>query len=279
MSLTLVPASQYSIEELTTIYNHTRVDYLVPMPMSVDVLAEYIHDFDVRLDLSAVALDEDGQFAGLGMLGQRGDLAWVTRLGVIPDVRRKGTGAAIMNRLLEGARQIKARAVYLEVIKNNTPAYNLFLKNGFTETEEYLVMRRAPIPPTLEPQGKLSWLFRKDALALLRTIPHPLTWINARSSMENASNLQGFRISLPDSSKGWLVYRHKKFSLTHLVLYTEEGDPVGVAKNLLIYLHRQYRREDTYAENIHVYDPHLPALQELGYFEAFRRIEMKLELS
>lgn len=30
----LIPTSQFTIEQLTAIYNQTRVDYLVPMPMN-----------------------------------------------------------------------------------------------------------------------------------------------------------------------------------------------------------------------------------------------------
>jgi len=91
MTLQLVPASQYMIEELAGIYNQTRVDYLIPMPMNEEGLAEYVHDFDIDLDHSAVALI-DGNLAGLGMLGVRGEECWVTRLGVLPNNRRVGIG-------------------------------------------------------------------------------------------------------------------------------------------------------------------------------------------
>ena len=97
MGLNVLPASQFTTEELTDFYNQTRVDYLVPMPMSVDVMAEYIHDFDVDLELSPVIKDnETGQFLGLGMLGVRDDSTWITRLGVLPNIRRSGAGAAAM---------------------------------------------------------------------------------------------------------------------------------------------------------------------------------------
>jgi ribosomal protein S18 acetylase RimI-like enzyme len=275
MGLSILPASQFSTEELTDFYNATRVDYLVPMPMSVDVMAEYIHDFDVDLDLSPIIKDsETGQFLGLGMLGVRGENTWITRLGVLPNIRRSGAGAAAMNAMFEASRQIHAKKTILEVIKDNTPAQTLFEKNNFRETRELLVLRRAPIRPPLSPEGHITWLYRKDALAALRTYPHPLTWINALTSMENASMFQGFSIELDDGTRGWLVYRHKKHSIAHLVLHTEQGNPVKMARNILLYLHLQYHRMDAYAENFSADDPHLPAFFDLGYFEAFRRIEM-----
>ena len=275
MTLKITPAAKFTLDELTYFYNQTRVDYLVPMPMSVDVMGEYIHDFDVNLQLSPVVHDaETGQFLGLGMLGVRDDRTWITRLGVLPSIRRSGAGAAAMDTMLENSRKIGAKKVILEVIKNNTPAQTLFKKNSFRQTIEFLVLRRAPLRPPLSPEGEITWLYRKDALAALRSYPYPLTWINALESMKNASMFQGFELNLKSGAKAWMVYRHKKHSITHFVFHTERGNPAKMARHLLLYLHLQYHRMDAYAENFFADDPHLPAFYDLGYFEAFRRIEM-----
>ena len=85
---------------------------------------------------------------------------------------------------------------------------------------------------------------------------------------------QGFSLELKDGTRGWLVYRHKKHSITHFVFHTERGNPVKMARNILLYLHLQHHRMDAYAENFAADDPHLPAFFNLGYFEAFRRVEM-----
>ena len=275
MGLKTLPASQFTTEELTDFYNQTRIDYLVPMPMSVDVMAEYIHDFDVDLEHSPIIQDEETEdFLGLGMLGVRDDKTWITRLGVTPASRKRGAAAAIMNVFFEASKELRAKKTILEVIKNNIPAQTLFEKNGFNKTKELVVLRRAPLRPPLSPEGHITWLYRKDALKALRSYPHSLTWINALTSMENASMFQGFALELKDGTKGWLVYRHKKHSITHFVFHTERGNPVKMARNILLYLHLQHHRMDAYAENFSADDPHLPAFFDLGYFEAFRRIEM-----
>lgn len=273
--LTIIPAKEFSTEKLTDFYNQTRVDYLVPMPMSVEVMGEYIHDFDVNLDLSPIIFDEENnEFLGLGMLGVRGNKSWITRLGVTPNARRRGAGALVMQAMLEHSQKLGVKKTILEVIKNNTPAQTLFKKNGFERTKEFLVLRRAPIRPPLSPEGEITWLYRNDALAALRSYPHSLTWVNALASMENASMFQGFSIKCKDGTQGWMVYRHKKHSIAHFVFHTERGNPVKMARNILLYLHLQYHRMDAYAENFFADDPHLPAFFDLGYFEAFRRIEM-----
>ena len=213
------------------------------------------------------------------MLGFRRDIAWITRLGVIPSTRRTGAGSALMDRMLENAQRLGAREAHLEVIKNNEPAYRLFLKKGFVETGTYLVMRHAPRPLKGALQGETTWLGFDTAIETLKTYPLHLTWINALVSMQNSPNTEGLKLKLPNGATGWLVYRNTKFTLrstlSHLIMHTEQGDPHEVGRHLLAHLHTRYPHHDTYAENIPENDPHLPAFQALGYFTNFARIEMR----
>jgi len=279
MTIELIPAERFSMQELTELYNQTRVDYLVPMPMNADRLAEYVHDFDIDLAHSCVARTTDGQPLGLSMLGVRREKAWITRLGVLPASRRTGAGSALMDFMFAGATSLGLKETDLEVIKNNTPAYNLFLSKGFTETSEYLVMRRAPHPITNPLQGIVSWLKFDEALAILQSYPHHITWINAYESMRNSPDFEGLRIELPNGGAGWLVYRNTKYTLrstlSHLIIHTEHGNPQEVGAQLLLNLHNHYPHHDTYAENIFQGDPHLSAFKILGYFANFSRIEMR----
>ena len=64
----LIPADQFTIEQLTEAYNQTRVDYIVPMPMNAARLQEYIDVYDVELAASWVAVNEQDEPLGLGML-------------------------------------------------------------------------------------------------------------------------------------------------------------------------------------------------------------------
>jgi len=279
MSIELISADHFTLQELTELYNQTRVDYLVPMPMNADRLGEYVHDFDVDLHQSCIARDVDGKVLGLSMLGYRNQIAWITRLGVLPSSRRTGAGSALMDCMLENAEKLGAKETHLEVIKNNEPAYNLFLKKGFVETGTYLVMRHAPRPRENSLKGEITWLNFDSALAKLESYPGHLTWINAAKSMRNSTDTEGIHIILPNGSSGWLVYRNTKFTLrstlSHLIIHTEQGDPYEVGVQLLWRLHTHFPHHDTYAENIHENDPHLSAFQFIGYFPNFSRIEMR----
>ena len=273
-SIKLFPASQFTIEQLTAIYNQTRVDYLVPMPMNAARLSEYIHTYDVDLEHSLVAMQDD-RLLGVAMLGQRQDRAWITRLGVLPNTRRTGVGLALCEGLLEHAEGLGMRFQMLEVIKNNVPAHSLFLKLGFYETGELLVMRRSPIIPPPEPVvADAQRLDRIEALDLVGQNRGIQPWTNQSESLSNAADVSGLRLTLVDGSSGWLVYQRQKFLLTRFAFKTETGNPADMARAFLSHLHHQYPRLDTHIENIQVHDPHLGAFYESGYVESFRRIEM-----
>jgi hypothetical protein len=212
------------------------------------------------------------------MLGVRPEQTWITRLGVLPATRRSGVGSALIDCMIENAIASGVQKIQLEVIKNNAPAYHLFSCKDFKETGEYLVMRRAPHPASESLRGHVDWLDTDRALQALQMYPNHLTWINAPESMRNARDVEGLHLTLPDESAGWLVYRNTKFTLrstlSHLIIHTERGNPMQVGTQLLLNLHTQYAHHDTYAENIHKDDPHVPAFHALGYFENFSRIEM-----
>lgn len=273
--VSLIPANQFSLQELTDLYNQTRVDYIVPMPMNAARLQDYVFTYDVVLQHSLVAALPDGERLGVAMLGLRPNRGWMTRLGVLPSTRRHGAGRALMTGLLREAEKIGIPFAMLEVIKNNTPAHQLFLSLGFREKGELLVLRRPPIlPPPDPPVADAQRLDRAECLPLLRRVKTLQPWTNQPESLLHAEGIAGLHVTLPDGSRGWLVYQRQKFTLTRFIYQTESGDPAQVAAAFLAHLHHQYPRLDTQVENVRVNDPHLPAFYALGYLEAFRRIEM-----
>lgn len=278
-TLDLIPASAFSYEELVEAYNHTRVDYLVPMPMNAARLREYVETYSVDLDSSVVAVDGN-EVLGLAMLGVRANRAWLTRLGVIRSKRRRGTGWQMVTHLIAQARQKQADHVTLEVIKNNQPALSLFEKLGFSPTRELLVLRRPPSQPQIEPPPwvEMVALGYAEAVHLLQQRQAQASWLDEYESLINAGNLAAFHTTLADGSQGWLVYQNTVFQLARLVIQTDNGDPLAVGRALLHHLHTAHPVQDTKTENLPADDPHWPAFKEMGYLEMFERIEMALLL-
>ena len=276
--LVLHRASEFTLEELTNAYNQTRIDYIVPMPMNTRRLREYIHNYDVDMERSAVAT-LDGHILGISMLGVRPGHCWSTRLGVLPVKRRRGTGEALMRDNIRMARKLGADYVILEVIKDNKPAQKLFEKLGFRELRVLLILRR---PPGLLQKDvglyKVEHLGSDGAIALLHQRRSTPSWLDDTPSLIKAGNLAALRVELANGSRGWLVYQSTTFQLGRLVLQTETGDPREVARVLAHALHSKDPIKDTKTENLPLDDPHLPGLLDMGYLESFRRIEMRLDL-
>lgn len=274
----LIPASQFTFEELVAAYNQTRVDYIVPMPMNTARLREYAHNYDTDLEASAVAMIGD-QILGLAMLGVRSGHTWITRLGVLPVKRRMGTGQVLLEYLIDQSRRLEVDYILLEVIKNNVPAQQLFLKLGFRALRELLIIRRPPGPPPIDVGGySAQVLDYHQAVELLHQRRGVPSWLDETPSLKNAGSLAALRVELETGGWGWLVYQQTVFQLGRLVLQTEAGDPHKVARALIHALHTRHPAQDTKSENLPLTDPHWPALQEMGYIESFRRTEMQLDL-
>lgn len=278
ISCDLVPANTFDIQQLTDIYNHTRVDYVVPMPMSRAKMQEYIEVYDVDLAQSVVAMS-NGSAVGLGFLGRRGDNTWLTRLGIAPEGRQKGNGRRMMQGLISRSRSLEARAVILEVIKKNTPARHLFRALGFESIRDLLVIRRPPKqleePPA---EGTIKSVGYQEAINLVETRTDLPSWVTANRSLRNAGNLSALVAELPDGGRGWLVYQNTVFQLSRIVIETQRGDPFQVATSLLRHLHTIHPAQDTVVENLPADDIHWSAFKAVGYLTSFIRIEMKLDL-
>lgn len=278
--MNLLPASQFSIEDLTEAYNKTRVDYLVPMPMTPQRLAEYVRDYDVSLESSAVAVDE-GQIIGLCMLGLRGSHAWVTRLGVLPDLRKQHTGLHLVEHCLEQASQRAASEIFLEVIVGNTPAHNLFTRLGFLETRKLLILRRPPSQPAetqdyfaaLSKSATPTWLDHDQAVQLAAERGDLPAWTNRTETFRNVDGLRALHIEHSYGS-GWVSFEETAFQLRRIMIKTSGEMAIAPAYSLLHHLHSKFPLLDTIAENIPADTPDLAAFYALGYVASFVRIEM-----
>lgn len=274
MSINLIPASNYTIEELTAVYNDTRMDYIVPMPMNTAKMHEYIHLYDVNLDESIVAYEKD-KLMGLGMLGIRDacNCSWITRLGLVATSRGKGIGSKLMEGMLSNTDSLGIKHNVLEVIIGNDPAHGLFKKFGFEDERELLILRRAPSPVD-EPTTTTREMGRGEAIYYLKRREGFQAWTNQTESLARAKGVTGFNIETPDGGFGWLIFQRTLFNLSRLMFETSGGDPVEIMLELLRHLHHTYPNVDTYTENIPTKSRYLPAFTQMGYIEAFRRIEM-----
>jgi ribosomal protein S18 acetylase RimI-like enzyme len=280
-ALQIMPCSAYTADELAEIYNLTRVDYIVPMPMNGRRMADYIRQYDLDLAYSQVALDEAGQVVGLLMLGLRPLRMWITRLGIVPQARGAGIGNYLMNHALETSAQLGIRLLQLEVINGNEPAYRLFKKFGFEDLRELTVLRRSPSTPSS--QNAVLALPRalsdSEIAARLPRRDYVPAWTEETPSMLNGGEifaLRGFELTDENGEIGWLLYIWTPYQLSHLV-FSPNPSP-EMARGLLYYLHKLNPYHDTKTENVPRGHRSLDAFDALGYVEEFARTEMSLYL-
>lgn len=292
----LLPATDFTLEELTEAYNQTRTDYLIPMPMNPGRLQEYIVLYDIDLSCSRVAVIGES-IVGLGMLGLRAGLGWITRLGVLPEGRRKGVGSAVLRELLGEAVTKGATKAWLEVIKGNEPAHELFIKYNFLSTRELIVARRPPqsarAMSAVMSARKIHYLQHDEVVDLHCRRAERMNWLNSVETMRNVRrvaaatideevdrgplhevpNLSGIMIEFQDGSQGWVTYQATTLQLKRISVEVVRGDSTRVTADLLEFLHRLHGSQDAIIENIPD-DRRWLGFQQAGYFEVFRRIEM-----
>lgn len=80
-----------------------------------------------------VALDGE-RVVGYGGLCDYPDEAWVQTMAVVPAAQCRGTGALLLQTLLEEAQRRKQRVVSLEVRADNDAAQRLYARHGFART-------------------------------------------------------------------------------------------------------------------------------------------------
>jgi len=288
-----VPASQFTIDALTDAYNQTRVDYLVPMPMSPRRLADYVHDYDVSLDDSLVAV-LGGELLGLCMLGIRSERGWITRLGVLPTARRHHVGQRLMEQCVGHARALGLRELSLEVIIGNEPAHALFMRLGFKESQKLLILRRPPSAPPAAPASHdplattitTTWLNEQQIQQRANARSDRPAWTNQSETLANVGRARGLRIvDYAARSSGWVSYEETPLQLKHVIIGPDTGDSdqpdsgnCPPANLLLQRLHSRFPMLDAIAENVPADAPYTPDFYAQGYIESFARTEMLLRL-
>lgn len=116
--------------ELLDLFNRAYSDYLVPLGLDLATLGRIVESSDIDLAASPVA-ELEGAPVGFALLGIRGHEGWIGGMGVVPEERRRGLGAALTEAALEEARVRGVRIVRLEVLEQNEPAILLYARLGF----------------------------------------------------------------------------------------------------------------------------------------------------
>ncbi len=274
-------SSDYNYDELAHIFNETRIDYIVPMPMNGRRMEDYVRDYDVDLRNSLIVTDPDGHPAGMGMIAFREQRAWLTRLGVVPHLRHHKLGHMLMTGLIERAYALFAKHIQLEVIVGNEPAKRLFHRHGFEGERELSILNRPPARLETQPADDIQvTALEGEALHLClaeqrHTAP---SWLDESASLLKSEDITGFSACHRDGSSGWVLFRKARFQMSHFAINVPPTYADAMLTALFHTIHKSYPSLDAKMENFPAAAPGMAALQKIGYIEVFRRIEMHRDL-
>ena len=103
-----------------------------------------------------IAVDESGAPIGYGGVKVGGDHADVMTIGVAPQARGRGAGAAFLDALLDWARQAGAAEIFLDVRPSNEGAIALYNSRGFVEIGRRPRYFRNPVEEAVEMRAPLT---------------------------------------------------------------------------------------------------------------------------
>lgn len=202
-----VPASGYPAETLAALFTRGYQGYYVPMTLDPSAFHSLARLCDYDLARSRVAT-VGGAPAGVAVLAVRGSRGWIGGMGVVPEARGHGLGAALMRAVLAEARGLGLRSVDLEVLVQNAPAIRIYEALGFRRTRRLdvwsLEPRDVPAPAlAVEPLDARACLAAFDAFHPVRS-----PWQRDRATLEHVSDsLQALGCSRDGRLEGWALYR------------------------------------------------------------------------
>lgn len=122
MTMTLVPFSEQNLAGVCAVAKACFSD-----PWSDELFAKELGNEQVYY----IVAKEENEVVGFAALLFNGELGEILDIAVLPEKRKKGIGAALMNDLLEKVAEKNFLEVHLEVREGNKAAIALYEKYGF----------------------------------------------------------------------------------------------------------------------------------------------------
>lgn len=258
----LVRAARFSPAELAALCTAGYEGYYIPLAVDEAAFSFMANAWDYDLEASRVAVTE-GTPVGLAMLARRGEDGWIGGVGVSTAARRGGVGEALMRGVIDEARVLGVRRVWLEVLTQNEPAIALYEKLGFAHVRELEVWSLPGAPggsPAAPPKEAHNWIRAH------RSEREP--WQRADETVAHLEGVQGLEVE-----GGAAIVRVTGGRASILQLAGEA--PAGV--EALIELARGLGDPLSWL-NLPAADPAAPILERLGGQVDARQHEMVLEL-
>ncbi|AQY51171.1 hypothetical protein UE46_08990 [Listeria weihenstephanensis] len=135
---------QIELTQQVAVWNEAFSDYLVPAGMDE---ANFVARME-KLQLSSHAslvVKVGEELGGIALTGNRilggKHVSWIGGIAVVPKFRKQGLSRKLMNALLENDKANGIEQAWLEVISENTPARDLYLKLGYGAVNDLVFLK------------------------------------------------------------------------------------------------------------------------------------------
>lgn len=264
----------YTHAQLSDMNNTSFHGYSLPWIMTAEESAEYWRVNQADANASVAMHDQHGAFVGLARMDTRGLRGRCGSFSIVPEFR--GTGASILlaEQMVRVAREQGLKTLQLEVLAQNTRAFNVYEKVGFRTTRELLTLEVATssLPEAIALQVK--------AVPTERLLPDLHDGARPYWGREFASILsmrtEAFLALTPGEEVNGLIIRRSNEKIRLLAALCQDTLSDAAWATFL-------RHAAGSATSIEVYkepesSPLLPRYQRLGFTDSFSQYEMFLSL-
>lgn len=99
---------------------------IVDFPWTYSIFSDCI-----KVGYGCWIIEEEEELLGYGLLSIAANEGHILNLVIKPDRHHQGLGRRLLMHLIDQAKKLNAKSVYLEVRRSNTIAYDLYIKTGF----------------------------------------------------------------------------------------------------------------------------------------------------
>lgn len=158
-----------SLAQQTAALNLIYRDYSLAFQVGPEWVSEHLQAHQVDLERSPLWLDAAGNVIGAALLALRQGRAWVGGFGIAPAFRGRGFSHALLEEVVQAARQAEAGQIQLEVLLNNPRAQATYRRGGFEEVRQLVVLEGPGGPASLPfgQSGEPCWQRQRDSLQRL----------------------------------------------------------------------------------------------------------------
>jgi ribosomal-protein-alanine N-acetyltransferase len=279
MTYRLRPASSATYDDRAACMNAAYADYLIPLHVGADQLANMDVIYDVDPDASVVA-EGHGKLLGMALLSRRGDRGWISAVGTVPAARRQGVARLMMQALIANARRLALAGVVLEVISDNEKAHTLYRELGFQDVRELLTWRlAADADPLPIPQDLLTEVTPESVLVhFSEWHKEPPSWQRELGTIRKLTGrARAYRLDLDTREAAYAVISERIDGIGLLdVGINPAFGPVRAGRPLLQALSRLFPNRALSILNVPADDPLCRALAALRFNVVVRQWEMMI---